>query len=187
MWPPRFDDLSDGDVRLRLPVPGDVPAITRSCRDPQIQRWTRVPSPYGEEHARGYVALAGDALDAREGVHLAAADATTDALLGAVGLTVDGAELSGDLGYWVAPEVRGRGVATRAGRLLCRLAFEQLDLGYVGLQAAGDNAASNAVARRLGFSYEGTRRRAMLDGPSGDPTAPRCDGTMWGLLPGELR
>ena len=184
---PRLDVLHDGDVRLRPPVDADVPAIHRICQDPDIQRWTRVPSPYREDHAHQFVSLSRESLATGQGPHLLAVDASSDEVLGAVGLTVDGAELSGDLGYWLAPEARGRGVATRGGRLLCRLAFEQLDLGYVGLMAAADNAASNEIARRLGFVLEGTRRRAMLDGPSGDPTVPRCDAHIWGLLPGELR
>jgi RimJ/RimL family protein N-acetyltransferase len=60
-------------------------------------------------------------------------------------------------------------------------------LGYIGLETAVDNPASNAVARRLGFSPEGTRRSAMIAGPTGDPGAPRCDSNVWGLRPGELR
>lgn len=187
MWPPSLDDLRDGDVRLRPPAGVDVPAITRICRDADIQRFTRVPAPYTQAHARAFVRLAADGLRDGSGVHLVAVDAVDDRVLGAVGLSVDRAELSADLGYWVAPEARGRGVATRASRLLCRCAFEQLGAGYVGLQAAAGNAASNAVARRLGFTLEGRRVRAMIDGPSGDPSAARCDGNIWGLRPGELR
>jgi RimJ/RimL family protein N-acetyltransferase len=185
MWSIDFDELHDADLRLRPPVDDDVPTITRICRDPDIQRWTRVPSPYTQAHARAFVRLSADELVAGEGLHLLAVD-DDDQVLGAAGLSVDRAELSGDLGYWVAPEARGRGVATRSSRLLCRLAFDQLGLGYVGLLAAADNAVSNAVARRLGFTLEGTRVQAMIDGPSGDAGAPRCDGHVWGLRPGEL-
>jgi RimJ/RimL family protein N-acetyltransferase len=187
MRTPRLDVLHDGDLRLRPPVDGDVPAVYRICQDPQIQRWTRVPSPYRDADARQFVALSREALATGQGLHLLAVDESSDEILGAVGLSVDGAEISGDLGYWVAPEARRRGVATRGGRLLCHLAFEQLRLGYVGLMAAAGNEASNGVARRLGFTLEGTRRRAMIDGPSGDAAAPRCDANIWGLLPGELR
>jgi RimJ/RimL family protein N-acetyltransferase len=186
MWSTHLDELHDAGLRLRPPVEDDVPTITRICRDPDIQRWTRVPSPYTQAHARQFVHLSADALATGEGLHLLAVD-EDEQILGAAGLSVDGAELSGDLGYWVAPEARGRGVATRSSRLLCRLAFDRLGLGYVGLMAAADNAVSNAVARRLGFTLEGTRVQAMIDGPSGDPDAPRCDGHIWGLRPGELQ
>lgn len=187
MTPIDLPDLHDGDLRLRAPRERDVEAVRRICQDPEIQRWTRVPSPYRTEHAAQFVALSADALTRGDGVHLVTVDAGDDRVLGAVGLSIDRAELSGELGYWVAADQRGRGVATRGSRLLCRLAFEQLGLGYVGLMAAAGNAASNAVARRLGFTREGTRRRAMVEGASGDPSAPRCDGAVHGLLPGELR
>ncbi len=47
--------LTDGHVALRPPELRDVPAITEACQDPEIGRWTRVPWPYREEHARAWV------------------------------------------------------------------------------------------------------------------------------------
>jgi RimJ/RimL family protein N-acetyltransferase len=183
--------LTDGGLRLRLPTVDDVPEIVRICRDADVQRWTRVPSPYEASDARDWVAVCRRGLERGNEVHLVAvppgvAGEPGATILGAVGVSVDAADFSGEFGYWVAPEARRRGVATRAGRLLCRFAFERLRLGYLGLVAATGNEGSNAVARRLGFTLEGTLRSAMIDGPSGDPTAPRCDANWWGLRPGEL-
>jgi RimJ/RimL family protein N-acetyltransferase len=182
-----LDALVDEDLRLRVATLEDLPAILRICQDPEIQRWTRVPSPYLEQHAHAFISLS--IAGAAEGTdaHLLAVDSATDAVLGAVGLSLVPADLAGEVGYWVAPEARGRGVATRGTRLLCRLGFEDLGLGYIGLEAAAANAASNAVAKRLGFTLEGTRRSAMIAGPAGDPAAPRGDSNVWGLRPGELR
>jgi RimJ/RimL family protein N-acetyltransferase len=179
-------DLVDGELRLRPPTGRDVPEITRICRDPEIERWTRVPSPYTEADARGYVEAAARALADGDGVLLLAVDREDDRVLGAVGLSVDVRDWSGELGYWVAPEARGHGVATCGCRLLLRFGFEHLELGYVMLWAAADNAGSNAVARRLGFTHEGTSHAAMLDGPTGDRSSPRGDAHLWGLRPGEL-
>lgn len=182
-----LDALVDAGLRLRVATLDDIPAILRICQDPEIQRWTRVPSPYLEQHAHAFVSLSIAGVEESTDAHLLAVDATTDVVLGAVGLSLTPADLAGEVGYWVAPEARGRGVATRGTRLLCRLGLEDLGLGYVGLEAAADNAASNAVARRLGFTFEGTRRSAMIVGPAGDPAAPRGDSNVWGLRPGELR
>jgi RimJ/RimL family protein N-acetyltransferase len=178
-------ELRDGDLRLRPPAAVDVDAITAACQDPEIQRFTRVPSPYGRDDAAQFVRLAGEALAEGTGVHLLAVD-PADRLLGAVGLSVDRVDFSGELGYWVAPDARGRGVATRGGRLLLELAFGPLALGFVDLHASANNPASNAVARRLGFTHEGTQHDATVDGPSGDRSAPRCDVNLWGIRPGEL-
>jgi RimJ/RimL family protein N-acetyltransferase len=185
-------ELVDGDLRLRTPTVEDVPAITAACQDPEVQRWTRIPSPYEEEHAQHWVDdWCRGGLERGTGVHLVVVPAGDDGgpggrILGAVGLDIDASDFSGSIGYWVVPAARGRGVATRSSRLLCRFAFDVLDLGYLGLVAAAGNAASNAVARRLGFSHEGTLRDATIDGPSGDRSAPRCDVNWWGLRPGEL-
>jgi RimJ/RimL family protein N-acetyltransferase len=184
--------LVDDDLRLRPATLDDVPAIATICRDPAIQRWTRVPSPYAETDAHDYVEqLVRPSLARGTGVHLLVVPRGESgepggAVLGAVGCTVDRCDLAGVVGYWLAPDARGRGVATRGTRLVCRFAFDGLGLGYLGLHAATENAASNAVARRLGFTLEGTMRAAMIDGPSGDPTAPRADANWWGMRPGEL-
>jgi len=49
------EGISDGVVRLRLHADSDVPAIVAACQDPEIPRWTRVPEPYGEADARGWL------------------------------------------------------------------------------------------------------------------------------------
>jgi RimJ/RimL family protein N-acetyltransferase len=180
-------ELVEGELRLRPPRLDDVPAITRICRDPDIERFTRVPSPYTDDDARHFVASAGTALADGSGAHLLAVDTDDhDRVLGAVGLSVDVRDWSGELGYWVAPEARRRQVATRASRLLLRFGFDELELGYVMLWAAATNAGSNGVARALGFTHEGSCRQAMLDGPTGDRSAPRGDANLWGLRPGEV-
>jgi RimJ/RimL family protein N-acetyltransferase len=179
-------ELRDGDLRLRPPHREDAAAITRICRDPDIERFTRVPSPYTEDDARRFVELSQRSLAEGTGAHLLAVDAGDDRVLGAIGLGVDPRDWSGEIGYWVAPEERGRGVASRGCRLLLRYGFDVLELGYVMLWAAAENAASNAVARSLGFTHEGSCRQAMLDGATGDRSAPRGDANLWGLRPGEL-
>lgn len=180
-------ELRDGDVRLRPPADADLPAITRLCQDPEVQRWTRVPSPYTLDDARAFLDLHAACLERGTGIHLLAVDAGSDELLGAVGTDIDPRDVSAEVGYWVGPHARGRGVATRGARLLLRFVLDDLGIRYVRLQAAVANPASNGVARKLGFAHEGTSRDAMLIGPMSDPTGPRGDANIWGLRPGELR
>lgn len=42
---------------LRPPAPGDARAVLAACQDPDIRRWTAVPSPYLPEHARTFVGV----------------------------------------------------------------------------------------------------------------------------------
>src|SRR4051794_29127063 len=48
-------EINAGAVHLRAPRSEDVDAITAVCQDPEIQRWTRLPSPYGREDAVFFV------------------------------------------------------------------------------------------------------------------------------------
>ena len=60
-------------------------------------------------------------------------------------------------GYWLAADARGRGFATHAVTLMTGWLFD-LGAARVFLTIQSENAASAAVARRAGFTYEGTLR-----------------------------
>ena len=85
------------------------------------------------------------------------------------------------LGYWVAPAARGRGVASRAVRLLADWGFRGLGLARIELTCGPDNVASQRVAERCGFTREGLLRSHMRF------KGGRRDTVVFGLLPGELR
>ena len=143
--------LEDGDVVLRPFVDEDVPAIVAACQDPEIPRWTSVPTPYTEADARAFLMGA-------PSVHtFAVVDRDTGALLGSVGFQVlDHSRAT--FGYWVAREARGRGVATRALRLLVRHAAHEHGLARLQLIVEPENVASIRVAENAGFQREALLR-----------------------------
>jgi ribosomal-protein-alanine N-acetyltransferase len=59
---------------------------------------------------------------------------------------------SGNLGYWVAGERCGRGVATAAVAALCRLAFGELELHRIEAGTLLHNIGSQIVLDRNGFA-----------------------------------
>ena len=61
----------------------------------------------------------------------------------------------GHIGYWVTPPARGRGICTRALRLLARWALDELELQRLELITDPDNLASQRVAEKVGFQREG--------------------------------
>jgi RimJ/RimL family protein N-acetyltransferase len=146
--------LSDGVIALRAWTPADVPAIVEACQDPEIPRWTLVPSPYGEAEARGFLRRVAGGRDEGVRATFAVVDAAGHgALLGAAGLNaIDWDQRAADVGYWVAAPARGHGVATRAVELLVEWAFGTLGLERVELRTNEGNAASQTVAARAGFS-----------------------------------
>jgi ribosomal-protein-alanine N-acetyltransferase len=70
------------------------------------------------------------------------------------------------VGYTVAAEHRGRGVATAALRLVCGVAFSErgLDLARLEAVAAVENLASRRVLEKAGFAFEGIARGLLVIG-----------------------
>ena len=168
--------LSDGVVVLRDLREDDVGALVEGCRDPLVRRFTaRIPDPYGEDDAREFIALQPQmAAEGRE-LHFAIAGADDDALLGVIGLHhVDRPTDSALCGYWVGPRHRGRGVATRALRLLTAWATEELGIGGLRLFAHVENVASHRVAEEAGYRRTGVTKHAFA-GCEGDAFAYALD------------
>jgi RimJ/RimL family protein N-acetyltransferase len=150
--------LSDGEIRVRPLAPSDVPAIVAACQDPEIPRWTRVPSPYLREDAERFLAIASAEAAAGDGVALAVCDAG-DRLIGTIGLMeLDREQGYGEIGYWTAAEARGRGAARRAVALLRDWAHAELGLSAIEILAHRDNRPSQLVAERAGFEDTGELR-----------------------------
>src|SRR3954449_6696267 len=110
--------LTDGVITLRHPAPGDADAICAACQDPEIPRWTNVPSPYTREHATQWIALTRKArADGRIEAFVAVLEDGTFAASCSL-MELDKAPHYGEIGYWVAAPARKRGVANRAVNLL---------------------------------------------------------------------
>jgi RimJ/RimL family protein N-acetyltransferase len=69
----------------------------------------------------------------------------------------------GRVGYWVLPEYRGRGVATRALEAVSRWCFRDLGLYRLELTHDVGNGASCVVAQRCEYSFEGLLRGGRVD------------------------
>jgi RimJ/RimL family protein N-acetyltransferase len=110
------------------------------------------------------------------------ADAQTDEFLGSIGTReISRPDGRWDIGYFLAPEARGRGVMTRAVRMLTEWAFDNLPVDRLEITTEPANAASRAVAERAGYTFEGVlRSHTMIKGT-------RRDMAMYSLLRGELR
>jgi RimJ/RimL family protein N-acetyltransferase len=150
--------LSDGEIAVRPLAPADVPDIVAACCDPEIPRWTRVPSPYTREDARKFLAIAATEAAAGDGVALAVA-CTDGRLIGTVGLMdVDWGRRYGEVGYWTAAPARGRGAASRAVLLLRDWAHAELGLDEIEILVQRENRPSQRVAERAGFAATGEIR-----------------------------
>jgi len=175
--------LSDGVVMLRpWGEDGDVEAITAACNDPAIAEFLDlIPSPYTEEDAREYLARTKQGWT--EGTSSNFAIVGDGSPVGSLGVHwIDPEQGVAEVGYWVAPEARGRGVCTTAVKLATRWIFEHDDMERVQLRADEDNPASNRVAEKAGFKREGVLRSIRYNPRLGR----RVDFAMWSVIRGEL-
>jgi RimJ/RimL family protein N-acetyltransferase len=171
-------ELSGSKARLRPWRPDDADAVLAACQDPEIQRWTTVPSPYTRQDAVAYVtAVAPQAWD-DGGAVFAVEDAATGELAGSIGAhgMSDGVA---HVGYWTAPAARGKGLTSDALRTLARWFLGERGAARVELVVEPANTASVRVAEAAGFTAEGVLRpRMVLRGR-------RADVVLYSLLPGD--
>jgi RimJ/RimL family protein N-acetyltransferase len=175
-------EIVTGDLLIRSWQPEDADEVYDACQDPEIQRWTGVPSPYERHHATGFVTERAPAdWAAGTAAPLGVFDRATGRLLGAHGLaSTELVRHSAEIGYWTAPRARGRGVALAATRAVCTWAFAYFGLSRLTWVAEIGNHASRLVALRAGFRVVGETRLSE-DEPGG-----RREAWFGTLLPGEV-
>lgn len=169
--------LETASLTLSAPTTDDVDAITAACQDPEIVRWTTVPSPYSRQNGEDFVRLVSEWWD--DGSQAVWAMRAGSELVGMIGLHhIVGHPVGGhaELGYWVTASARGRGYVGEASRAVVDWGFDELGLARLHWQAVVGNIPSARTARALGFRYEGLQRQALTSSRGRD------DGWIAGLL-----
>lgn len=179
------------NLTLDVPRPGDAPEVAAACQDPEIQRFTTVPVPFGPEHADYYLNELCPQLWNEGGASwiIRTYESQTPHVAGTISVRV-GTEKTANVGYWMAPEWRGRGLMREALQLAVTTAFNLLGFQCVTLEAHPENLASIRVAWSCGFRFGGILRgigmhqnqredRAVATLLPGDPLEPA---TSWVAL-----
>ncbi|GAA2270635.1 hypothetical protein GCM10010149_10040 [Nonomuraea roseoviolacea subsp. roseoviolacea] len=167
-------ELTDGVVRLTPMEVGDAGEFQRMMAEPSTAAYAVGPVATLEEIERrcrntGYWWVTGQRIE------LAIRDAASGAFAGHVQL-MQVVPLMGQamVGYSLLEEFRGRGLMTRAVRLLVDWAFAHTPLHRITAGTNASNEASHAVLRRAGFEQECVHRELFL---TGDGT--RADDVHW--------
>jgi RimJ/RimL family protein N-acetyltransferase len=160
--------LTTDRLLLRPLGPADADAVYAACQDPDIPRWTTVPSPYTPRNAAEFTG------------RICPEGWRDDSLYNFGVFTLDGGDLVGcmglvrlagalpaptrqaELGYWTAKDQRGRGYTAEAGRAVCSWAFDALGAERIEWYAEAGNEGSRAVALKVGFVMEGTLRSKIV-------------------------
>jgi RimJ/RimL family protein N-acetyltransferase len=168
-------EIAAGALLLRPWRPSDAEAMVAAWADPELRRWTRygaaLPSVEGMEQWVNWTRE-----QWRAGQRAAfAIEAEDGSLAGSITLRDFGKDAAGEggdtaeVGYWIVPQVRGRGTAPNALAAVSSWAFAAEERGGLGvrrlqlLHAVG-NTASCRVAQKAGFLHEGTLRGSFRYG-----------------------
>ncbi len=153
--PPR--ELSDGVVRLRIPTVADIDPVVRYGADPLGLEsiWIPGPRPGQDLHewASAFVQelLAGwTAVGGLHGGGLIVDE--REPFLGVMYLAPTN-QVGMGLSYGVAPHARGRGMATRATRLVAEWALTEAGFEQVELRIDKQHHESQRVAEKAGFRF----------------------------------
>jgi RimJ/RimL family protein N-acetyltransferase len=159
-----IDVLTEGDgLMLRTWRTSDLEPMTRLLVDPESLRWSPPMHVRGEDWiAERLTRAVQSAKDDDPTSFVIAAAGDPEPVLGSIDFRRDlpiPPFSVVDVGYNVLPEMRGRGVASRALRLLSTwvLSPQGMDLERVQLDHAVENVASCRTADRAGFTREGLR------------------------------
>jgi RimJ/RimL family protein N-acetyltransferase len=151
--------IPGGDITLRPWEPADTAFVYDSCQDPEVQRWTQVPTPYTALHAATFVERHARPQPEEDAAFFAITRTDSGEVLGSISFGhIDWAFASAEAGYWVALDARGQGVATNALASLVEWGRRELRLVEVRLQVLAGNVASQRVAERVGFEAAGSER-----------------------------
>lgn len=148
---------------LRPPQPQDAEALHRLVNDWGVVRMLpRLPFPYPRQLTDEWIDSTAEQTAAGTAYHFTVIAKDDGSVLGCVGIRIDPASRSADLGYWVARRYWNDGVAGEAAGRLAHWALAQLDIDRLIAQVATDNPASAAVLRRIGFRETGTSKQLFL-------------------------
>jgi len=164
--------MDDGVVHLRPSEDRDLEAIDTGIHDFDVVRW------FGRPKGSAAEVLELNRTRAADGSPTFSICEAEDACVGLVWLNRSTHDpVIGYVGYWLLPAARGRGLATRAVRLLTAWAFGELGLAGLRLLTEPANELSQQVAERAGF-----HRVGLLEG-FGQVDGTQVDEVLYALAP----
>jgi ribosomal-protein-alanine N-acetyltransferase len=146
----------------------DASAVITAYTDPDIRRW-HARSVETEVEARSLIERWRSAWSAESGANWAIVravgvrEAAHDVVLGRVSLRmIDTDQGRAECAYWIMPDARGDGIATKALSTLTAWAFAEAGFHRLFLVHSTANHASCRVATKAGFAAEGVERSSVL-------------------------
>lgn len=156
--------MSDGELMLRPVVredAGDILQAVRTSLD-HLRPWMQWATGDVDRHDVDHFI---DQVESGNEHSFAIRDRDEGTFLGTCALNrVDDHHRTANLGFWLRSDATGRGVATRAARMVLIHGLTTMGLARIEVLVSVANDPSLRVARRLGLVTEGDRRSALRIG-----------------------
>jgi RimJ/RimL family protein N-acetyltransferase len=172
--------VRDG-ILLSEPRPSDAAALCAHLQDDEIfENTLTVPRPYTPAHAEHFLGIAAEANRVHHVPTIWAIREADDFLIGVVGFKDLLPAFRAEVGYWIARDRRGQGLASDAVHAACAHAFVDHNLARIVAHVFPHNPASARVLEKCGFCREGYLRKHFQKGER------LLDAIAYGLLREEL-
>jgi ribosomal-protein-alanine N-acetyltransferase len=156
---PDFTPLTGKGFSIRLYTGNDRDSLLKHINHPSIYEYTaRIPFPYTEKNADVYIT---HCLQQYEKTPYEFAIDVDGATVGGIGFQ-EITKHRAEIGYWLSPDYRERGIATDAVNLFTEYGFKHLNFIRLYAMVFKDNAASIRVLEKVGYQYEGLLRKHVL-------------------------
>jgi RimJ/RimL family protein N-acetyltransferase len=156
---------------LRNPTVKDVENLVEGLNNIKISRYLpKMPYPYKKKDALEWVKKCNEKSKSRkkESYNFQIELKEEKKIVGGIDLhKFDFLSKVAEIEYWVNEKYWKKGVISEAAIEVINVAFKKLGVNRLGLRAYTENTASNAVAKKLGFTFEGTMRQVARSNATG--------------------
>ncbi len=157
--------MTTGRLCLRPFRIRDAARVYELLQDRRISQNTfNIPYPYEEEMAERWIATHQTIFFEDRGAVFAVCLRQQAVLIGAISLTVNRAENSAELGYWIGVPFWNQGYCTEAAEALVFYGFDVLRCRRIHARRLESNLQSGRVLEKIGMRQEGQRVEPILQG-----------------------
>ncbi|MEI7596722.1 MAG: GNAT family N-acetyltransferase [Bacteroidota bacterium] len=154
-------ELIDNKLKLRAFRNSDSKKLTELCNNRKIWNNLRdnIPFPYTKENADDFIQYC-----KIEAPQFTFAIEFNDEFVGTIGLIRqnDIYKFTAEIGYWIGEPYWGKGIATKAVRLITEYGFHKLGLVRIHTGVFDFNKGSQRVLEKAGFKLEGIFEKSIV-------------------------
>lgn len=139
----------------------DAEALAKKANNSKIARYLTdgFPYPYTLDHAKSFI----EKFKSHNPTQVFVVEVDGE-LAGGIGIHPkdDIMRLNAELGYWIAEEFWGKGIATIAIQKMVNYAFSNFNINRIYARPFGSNKASSRVLEKCGFTLEATIKQNII-------------------------